>query len=226
MTQWHHDLRFKAPVRETPKSPRPEVARKLLKGTKMARPQNSLNCQMLSSQGKNAPSNPYPHYLVRLATSRYSGFQRCSIVSTDGSLGRRRTAVRPGTCLRGCNDHSHPLHNRLCQSKGPAEVQCEFFGPTSGLNFGRWHLRGEFLEGEFFWGPLLLEKNRLKKFLPGNSGPKFGRPKIVSQNSGPNSGFGGAKSPVQKFVPETLVLCKAGWCKTGLSSCPLQASML
>ena len=28
-------------------------------------------CQMLSSQGKNAPSNPYPHYLVRLATSRY-----------------------------------------------------------------------------------------------------------------------------------------------------------
>ena len=27
-------------------------------------------CQMLSSQGKNAPSNPYPHYLVRLASSR------------------------------------------------------------------------------------------------------------------------------------------------------------
>ena len=26
--------------------------------------------QMLSSQGKNAPSNPYPHYLVRLATSK------------------------------------------------------------------------------------------------------------------------------------------------------------
>ena len=30
-------------------------------------------CQMLSSQGKNAPSNPYPHYLVRLATSRGEG---------------------------------------------------------------------------------------------------------------------------------------------------------
>ena len=30
-------------------------------------------CQMLSSQGKNAPSNPYPHYLVRLATSRDAG---------------------------------------------------------------------------------------------------------------------------------------------------------
>ena len=27
-------------------------------------------CQMLSSQGKKAPSNPYPHYLVRLAASR------------------------------------------------------------------------------------------------------------------------------------------------------------
>ena len=27
-------------------------------------------CQMLSSHGKNAPSNPYPHYLVRLAASR------------------------------------------------------------------------------------------------------------------------------------------------------------
>ena len=26
--------------------------------------------QILSSQGKNAPSNPYPHYLVRFATSR------------------------------------------------------------------------------------------------------------------------------------------------------------
>ena len=32
-------------------------------------------CQMLSSQGKNAPSNPYPHYLVRLATSRYVTLQ-------------------------------------------------------------------------------------------------------------------------------------------------------
>ena len=31
-------------------------------------------CQMLSSQGKNALSNPYPHYLVRLATSRFRSF--------------------------------------------------------------------------------------------------------------------------------------------------------
>ena len=28
-------------------------------------------CQMLSSQRKNAPSDPYPHYLVRLAASRF-----------------------------------------------------------------------------------------------------------------------------------------------------------
>ena len=28
-------------------------------------------CQMLSSQGRNAPSDPYPHYLVRLAASRF-----------------------------------------------------------------------------------------------------------------------------------------------------------
>ena len=28
--------------------------------------------QILSSQGENAPSNPYPHYLVRLSTSRNS----------------------------------------------------------------------------------------------------------------------------------------------------------
>ena len=35
-------------------------------------------CQMLSSQGKNAPSNPYPHYLVRLATSRFKRIRRFS----------------------------------------------------------------------------------------------------------------------------------------------------
>ena len=33
-------------------------------------------CQMLSSQGKNAPSDPYPHYLVRLAASRYFNIVR------------------------------------------------------------------------------------------------------------------------------------------------------
>ena len=33
--------------------------------------ESAQKSQILSSQGKNAPSNPYPHYLVRLATSRY-----------------------------------------------------------------------------------------------------------------------------------------------------------
>ena len=77
-----------------------------------------------------------------------------------------------------------------------------FFCPISGLNFGRWILRDEFLEGEFFWGPLLLEKTGSKNSTQEFGRPKFGRPKFVSQNSGPNSGFGGAKSPVQKIVPE------------------------
>ena len=68
---------------------------------------------------------------------------------------------------------------------------------------------GEFLEGEFFWGPLLLKKNS-QNIRPKNSGPKFGRPKFVSQNSGLNSGSGGAKSPAQTFVPDFLPLSRAG----------------
>ena len=65
--------------------------------------------------------------------------------------------------------------------------------------------KGEFLEGEFFRGPLLLEKT-VSKIRPKNSGPKFGRPKFVSQNSALDSDSGGAKSPVQTFVPETLAI--------------------
>ena len=42
-------------------------------------------------------------------------------------------------------------------------------------------------------------KKKDQKIRPKNSGPKFGRLKFVSQNSAPNSGFGGAKSPVQEF---------------------------
>ena len=39
---------------------------------------------------------------------------------------------------------------------------------------------------------------------PKNSGPEFGRPKFVSQNSALNSGSGGAKSPVLQFIPDTI----------------------
>ena len=61
------------------------------------------------------------------------------------------------------------------------------------------NLGGEFLEGEFFQGASVAGKKQDQKIRPKNSGPKFGRPKFVSQNSAPNSGFGGAKSPVQIF---------------------------
>ena len=62
---------------------------------------------------------------------------------------------------------------------------------------------GEFLEGEFFKGASFAGK-KSQKIRPENSGPKFGRPKFVSQNSGLNSCSGGAKSPVQTFVPEKM----------------------
>ena len=42
-------------------------------------------CQMLSSQGKNAPSNPYPHFLVHVATSRKWGVR--SVVVEFGIFG-------------------------------------------------------------------------------------------------------------------------------------------
>ena len=67
---------------------------------------------------------------------------------------------------------------------------------------------GVFLEGEFFRGPLLLEKIE-SKIRPKNSGPNFGHPKFVSQNSALesslDSGSGGAKSPVQMFVPDEIL---------------------
>ena len=49
-----------------------------------------------------------------------------------------------------------------------------------------------------FTGALFFLKKSGCKFQPKNSGPEFGPPKFVCQNSAPHSGFGGAKSPVQK----------------------------
>ena len=51
-----------------------------------------------------------------------------------------------------------------------------------------------------FSGGLICWKEQDLKNQAKNSGPKFGRPKFVSQNSAPNLGSGGAKSLVQKFV--------------------------
>ena len=85
------------------------------------------------------------------------------------------------------------------QPNGPAEVQCEYFGPISGLNFGRWILRGEFLEGEFFRGPLLLEKkskNSAQEF-----GSKIRASKIRSPEFGPKFGFRRCKIPCADFCP-------------------------
>ena len=52
----------------------------------------------------------------------------------------------------------------------PAEVQCKFFAPISGLNFGRWILGGVSLEGEFSGG-LFCWKKKDEKIRPKNSGP-------------------------------------------------------
>ena len=49
---------------------------------------------------------------------------------------------------------------------------------------------GEFLEGEFFRGPLLLEKNRVKKFDPKIRASKIrGASKIRFPEFGPKFGF-------------------------------------
>ena len=71
---------------------------------------------------------------------------------------------------------------------------------------------GELLEGEFFRGPLLLErteaKNSTREFgskIGGGGGPKF-----VSRNSALNSGSRGAKSPVQTFGPDKEIFKAVG----------------
>ena len=65
---------------------------------------------------------------------------------------------------------------------------------------------GEFLQGEFFRGLFKFAgKKQNQKVRPKNSGPKFGRPKFVSQNSALSSGSGGAKSPVQTCVPDSYL---------------------
>ena len=98
------------------------------------------------------------------------------------------------------------LLRTFSQQKGPAEVQCEFFSPNSGVNFLMWIFQPEFW-GEFFdvnswrwisWGwifegALFIGKHRTQKIDP-RIRPKFGAQKFVSQNSTPNSGSRGAKS--------------------------------
>ena len=58
----------------------------------------------------------------------------------------------------------------------------------------------------FCCGPLSSGKHNRNEFDPVFEAPRFGPRKLVSQNSTPNSGFGGAKSPVQKSAPENMKL--------------------
>ena len=55
-----------------------------------------------------------------------------------------------------------------------------------------------------FSGGLFCWEKQSQKIRPKTSGPTFGRPKFVSQNSALNSGSGGAKSPVQTFAPDKI----------------------
>ena len=65
-------------------------------------------------------------------------------------------------------------------------------------------LEGEFLEGEFLRGLVLLENIGPKHSTP-EFGPRFGAQKFASQNSTPNSGSQGAKSPLRKLAPAYLI---------------------
>ena len=87
------------------------------------------------------------------------------------------TREGPGNCQQ--REQGKTPQPEANQPNGPAEVQCECFGPISGLNFGRWILGGEFLEGEIFWGPLLIQKTESKnltmqKTESNNSTQEFG----------------------------------------------------
>ena len=92
----------------------------------------------------------------------------------------------------------------LMSAKWPCRGAMWFFGPISGLNFGRWILGGEFLDGEFFRGPLFLEK-----IGPKNSTQEFGSEirasKIRLAEFGPKFGFRGCKIPCAEICPWSYV---------------------
>ena len=70
-------------------------------------------CQMLSSQGKNAPSNPYPHYLVRLATSRmlWNFWWNFAAPCSSGNEARK--------CPELCTTNFTPFFKRRLQPQMP-----------------------------------------------------------------------------------------------------------
>ena len=96
--------------------------------------------QILSSQGKNAPSDPYPHYLVRLATSREGLFRRTTLVLTlycsawDHCTSVIFVRVRRGVPwgLPGTSGKSHPWTNTSV-----GETLEELSGPLVHTNLPR-----------------------------------------------------------------------------------------
>ena len=75
--------------------------------------------QILSSQGKNAPSNPYPHYLVRLATSRSEAKGRGSFLfgNKEGGVSSRGQAGWGALGLGGRRPQAGGWLNRYSEPK-------------------------------------------------------------------------------------------------------------
>ena len=79
-------------------------------------------CQMLSSQGKNAPSNPYPHYLVRLAASR-----GLDSLIFQGGYGRQGSKLT----IRNKNSPKRKFSGRISRGR-PGVIRVDVLGQNFG----------------------------------------------------------------------------------------------
>ena len=93
--------------------------------------------QILSSQGKNAPSNPYPHYLVRLATSWIKGVECLKPLDLQCFLAPVITGVNLHPLIKGVwvvkgfSVCKHPTF--LCNDFGPFQaILGDLLGPFAG----------------------------------------------------------------------------------------------
>ena len=99
---------------------------------------------MLSSQGKNAPSNPYPHYLVR--------FSSLKVLAGHGENMRPTWVIHMATRRPA---HNTPIHMNFLYGfllKGPESMWIGVL--WAGLRAAMWitHVGGKFRHG-------LLEKS-------------------------------------------------------------------
>ena len=99
-----------------------------------------------------------------------------------------------------CKAFSENLCKNPLSANGPAEMQCEFFSPNSGVNFLMWILGGEFLGGEFLRGLFLLENIGPTKMTP-EFGPKIRGSKIRIPEFGVEFGFMRCKIPSAETCP-------------------------